>query len=287
MKRVQQLRHGQAMHWVGDGFPVRTFFSYAEPLPFSPFLLLDYAAPNTFAKGTKPRGVGPHPHRGFATVTLALQGEIAHRDSAGHGGTIGPGDVQWMTAARGVVHEELHSDRFTSDGGVLEMVQLWVNLPARAKMTPPSYQDLRADAIPTVALPGEAGSARVVAGTLLGATGPARTVTPVELWDVTLRAGRPTVLPFRQGHTTLLLVTRGEVVVAGEDVVPANALAVLDRFGTKLVLQAKGGDARVLVLGGEPIDEPVVGHGPFVMNTWPEIRQAVDDFQSGRMGRLE
>jgi redox-sensitive bicupin YhaK (pirin superfamily) len=192
-----------------------------------------------------------------------------------------------MTAARGVVHEEMHSERFTRAGGVLEMVQLWVNLPARAKMTAPSYQDLRADAIPNVALPAEAGIARVIAGTLLGTTGPARTVTSIDLWDVTLRAEQPTTLPLPQGHTTLLLVTRGDVVVAGKDVVTANALAVLDRFGTKLSLRAKGGDAHVLVLGGEPIDEPVVGHGPFVMNTWPEIRQAVDDFQSGRMGMLE
>ncbi len=287
MKRVHQIRKPAQPHWVGDGFPVRNFLSYQEPEPFRPFLLLDYAAPHTFAPSTKARGVGPHPHRGFETVTIAYQGEVAHRDSAGHGGTIGPGDVQWMTAAAGVVHEEMHGERFTREGGTFEMVQLWVNLPARAKMQKPRYQDLKSAAIPVVALPGNAGQARVIAGTLLSATGPAHTVTPVGLWDVTLRAERPTTLPLTAGHTALLLVQRGAIVVAGADAVASNELAILQRDGSTLELCARGGDAQVLVMTGEPIDEPVVGHGPFVMNSWPEIRQAVDDFQSGRMGNLD
>jgi redox-sensitive bicupin YhaK (pirin superfamily) len=191
-----------------------------------------------------------------------------------------------MTAASGLVHAEMHGEAFTRTGGLMEMVQLWVNLPARAKMSPPRYQDLLAAAIPTVELPGDAGHARVIAGELLGAKGPARTFTPVELWDTTLRAGRPTRLPVPDGHTTLLLVQSGAVRVAGTDPVAAGELAQLDRAGDVLELEATGGDARLLVLAGAPIDEPVVGHGPFVMNSWAEIRQAIVDYEAGRMGTL-
>ncbi|HEX5050783.1 MAG TPA: pirin family protein [Planctomycetota bacterium] len=287
MKRTVSIRRGAAPHWVGDGFPVRTFFSYGDGSAMSPFLLLDYAPPTHFEPAERPRGVGPHPHRGFETVTIAYQGTIEHRDSAGHGGSIGPGDVQWMTAASGVVHEEMHGREFTHTGGALEMVQLWVNLPARHKMSPPSYQDLRDERIPTVALDGGAASVRVIAGTCLGTRGPARTFTPIELWDVRLAADRSVELPVPTGHNTMLLVQTGRVRLAGPSEVNALELAVLGPEPGELRVEAVAGDARLLLLAGEPIAEPVVGYGPFVMNTRQEIVTAMRDYESGRMGRLD
>jgi len=287
MKRLQQLRRGQSPHWVGDGFPVRTFFGYDEPQPFSPFLLLDYAGPAEFPAAARPRGVGPHPHRGFETVTIVYQGEVEHRDSAGHGGRIGPGDVQWMTAASGLVHEEMHGAAFTRTGGTMEMVQLWVNLPARDKWNKPRYQDLTTGSIPSVALANDAGVARVIAGTCQGVRGPAKTHTAVDVWDVTLRAGREARLAVPAGHTALLLVQQGAIQVAGQDAVAAMEMAVLDRDGDGVDVVAKHDGARVLVLAGAPIDEPVVAYGPFVMNTKAEIRQAIEDFEHGRMGSLD
>jgi hypothetical protein len=272
--------------WVGDGVHVRSIFSYADdPDETSPFLLLDYAAPMTFRPTADRRGVGPHPHRGFETVTVAFAGEIEHRDSLGHHGLIGPGDVQWMTAASGVLHEELQTEALSRGGGTLVMALFWVKLPARRKAGPPAYQDLRAAAIPAVALPGDAGDVRVIAGVFEGTRGPARTATPVELWDVRLRGGHEAVLPLPAGHTGLLLVTRGPVAVADGVELDAEHLAVLSRDGAA-VRVAAASDARVLVLGGEPIDEPVVGRGPFVMNTWDEISQAIHDLQDGRFGAL-
>ena len=285
MKRVQQVRRGSPPHWVGDGFPVRTFFAYDEPAPFTPFLLLDYGGPAQFEPAEKPRGVGPHPHRGFETVTIVYQGEVEHRDSAGHGGRIGPGDVQWMTAASGIVHSEMHGDAFTRTGGMLEMVQLWVNLPARAKMGKPGYQDLTAAAIPTVALANGAGSVRVIAGSCLGARGRARTHTPIELWDVTLRGEQAAEFALPAGHTAMLLVQRGALRV-GDERVAQHELALLTRDGDRVALRADGADARVLLLAGAPIDEPVAAYGPFVMNTEAELRQAFADYHAGRMGSL-
>ncbi len=285
-KKVLRIRKAPPMHWVGDGFPVRSMFSYdADAEALSPFLLLDYAAPAEFGPSAgEPRGVGEHPHRGFETVTIVYQGEVEHRDSAGHHGKIGPGDVQWMTTASGVVHEEKHGQDFTRKGGTVEMVQLWVNLPARLKMSPPRYQDLLDRSIPAVSLPDGAGTVRVIAGEFQGAKGPARTFTPVNLWDVRLKAGHTARFDLADGHTTVLLVLRGGVEVHGE---PANEaeLVELDRRGQEVSLAAKK-DATVLVMSGEPIEEPVAGYGPFVMNTQAEIRQAIRDYQMGKMGRL-
>jgi redox-sensitive bicupin YhaK (pirin superfamily) len=286
MKRVQKLIRGADPHWVGDGFPVRTFFSYTDGPAFSPFLLLDHAGPARFEPSDRARGVGSHPHRGFETVTIVYDGEVEHRDSTGNGGRIGPGDVQWMTAASGIVHEEMHGADFARRGGTLEMVQLWVNLPARDKMAPPRYQGLTAASIPTVQLAGGAGSVRVIAGRCGGANGPAQTFTPIDLWDVRLEPGRSTALELPAGRTALLMVLRGGVRVAGADDVPAAAMAILDRAGDTLELTAGAEGARALLMSGEPIDEPVVGYGPFVMNTRAEIGKAIDDFQSGRMGTL-
>src|SRR5688572_11820251 len=211
MKNIQSIHRAGDPHWVGNGFFVRSAFTYDDlGRELSPFLLLDYGAPRHFAPTERRLGVGPHPHRGFETVTIAYQGEIEHRDSTGGGGVIGPGDVQWMTAANGIVHEEFHSTAFARAGGTLEMVQLWVNLPAVHKKAQAHYQPLLRDQIPEAPLPDDAGIVRVIAGSFGGPQGPATTYTPIELWDVSLRAGKHLVLPLREGYTSAFLVLRGE-----------------------------------------------------------------------------
>lgn len=285
MKKLIGIHRDAEAHWVGNGFPVRTLFSYQSHGPsISPFLLLDYAGPATFSPSEEPRGVGEHPHRGFETVTIVYQGELEHRDSAGHHGTIGPGDVQWMTAASGVVHEEWHEQAFTKRGGVLEMVQLWVNLPAKDKISPPRYQDIRAGQIPTVDLEG-GGTVRVIAGTFQGAKGPARTFTPVNVWDVRLKAGHRAEMAIPDGYTTLVLVLKGKARMNGSESAAEADLAIFDRGGDRITVEAAE-DATLLVLSGEPIAEPIAGYGPFVMNTQEEIRQAIRDYQTGRMGHI-
>jgi len=286
MKSVQRVVRDVRPHWVGDGFPVRSLFSYHEDAAaVSPFLLLDYAGPYEFAPAEAVRGVGEHPHRGFETVTIVYQGELEHRDSGGNSGKIGPGDVQWMTAASGVVHEEYHSLEFARNGGTLEMVQLWVNLPAAEKMSPPRYQEILNRTIPIVAVGDGGGAVRVIAGKFGGTTGPARTVTPIDLWDVRLKAGGTVDLPVADGRTSLLVVQKGKVRVNGTQDASGVELVVFERSGSGVTVEAVE-DATVLVLSGEPIDEPVVGQGPFVMNSREEIRQAMIDYQSGRMGSL-
>lgn len=286
MKAVRRVVRDVRPHWVGDGFPVRSLFSYHEDAAaVSPFLLLDYAGPYDFPPAEAVRGVGGHPHRGFETVTIVYQGELEHRDSGGNSGKIGPGDVQWMTAASGVVHEEYHSPAFAKSGGTLEMVQLWVNLPAAEKMSPPRYQEILGRAIPAVHVGDDAGTVRVIAGEFGGAAGPARTVTPIGVWDVRLKAGGSADLPVPDGHTALLVVQKGKVRVNGTQDASGVELVVLERSGAGVSIEAVE-DATVLALSGEPIDEPIVGQGPFVMNTRDEIRQAMTDYQSGRMGTL-
>ncbi len=285
MKKILGLYSAPRQHWVGNGFPVRSLFSHAgHGVHPSPFLLLDYAGPTHFAPAERPRGVGEHPHRGFETVTIVYQGEVEHRDSAGGGGKIGPGDVQWMTAAAGILHDEFHSHEFTRKGGTLEMVQLWVNLPAKDKSAPPGYQSIRNDDIPSVALPGEAGSMRVIAGNYAGSRGPARTFTPIDVWDLRLNAGKNVELRAMDGRTLALVVLQGTVLVNDTDIAREAQLVLLDRAGTDFTLEANS-DATVLVLSGEPIDEPVVAYGPFVMNTEAEIQQAIDDFNAGKLAR--
>lgn len=286
MKKILGTYSAPRPHWVGDGFPVRSLFSYDTlGRHASPFLLLDYAGPARFTPTAQPRGVGQHPHRGFETVTIVYKGEVSHRDSTGQGGTIGPGDVQWMTAGAGILHEEFHSEAFTRDGGELEMVQLWVNLPARDKMATPGYQAIVDAQIPSVPLPEGAGSVRVIAGDYLGHKGPARTFTPIDVWDLRLNQGAQVALPVTEGHTAAVVVLRGTVQVNGETVVRDAQMVLLDRAGDALTLDANN-DAVVLLLSGEPIDEPIVGHGPFVMNTRDEIVQAMKDFGSGKFGQM-
>ncbi len=272
-------------HWVGDGFPVRSLFSYQTlDRHISPFLLLDYAGPHYFEPTEARRGVGQHPHRGFETVTIVYDGEVEHRDSAGNGGIIGPGDVQWMTAAGGIVHEEYHSPAFARTGGPFRMVQLWVNLPAKDKLAPGGYQAIASAEIPVVDLPDDAGTARIIAGELLGAKGPARTFTPINVWDMRLARDAELTLDLPEGHIALLVVLGGHVTVNGSQEAGEAEVILLGREGSGASVHADG-DSVLLVLTGEPIDEPIVGYGPFVMNSEAEIRQAIDDYNSGRFAR--
>ncbi|TFL11442.1 pirin family protein [Pusillimonas caeni] len=285
MKKVLGIYTAPRPHWVGDGFPVRSLFSYnSHGKQLSPFLLLDYAGPADFTPAAKPRGVGQHPHRGFETVTIVYKGEVSHRDSTGQGGVIGPGDVQWMTAGAGILHEEFHSPAFSRSGGALEMVQLWVNLPARDKSTAPNYQAISDRDIPAVALPDGAGTARLISGELDGHIGPARSFTPMNVWDLRLAQGGYTALTLPEGWSTALVVLRGTVQVNGSAIAREAQMVVLDRAGQNISIEANS-DASILLLSGEPIDEPIVGHGPFVMNSQQEIVQAIDDFNSGRFGQ--
>ena len=286
MKTVLGRYSNPNRHWVGDGFPVRSLFSYNTlGAHISPFLLLDFAGPHYFEPGTTPRGVGSHPHRGFETVTIVYEGEVSHRDSTGKGGTIGPGDVQWMTAAGGILHEEFHSTGFTKSGGPFRMVQLWVNLPAADKMSEPGYQSITSADIPVVCLPDEAGKARIIAGEFAGTKGPARTFTPVNVWDLRLAAGADLVLDLPEGHTAALVVLSGHITVGVDQAAGEAEMILLSRDGEGARVRADG-DATALVLTGEPIDEPIAGYGPFVMNSEDEIRAAVDDFNSGRFGQM-
>lgn len=287
MKKIIGLYTSPRGHWVGDGFPVRTLFSYdTMGKQISPFLLLDHAGPAAFTPTEQRRGVGQHPHRGFETVTIVYKGEVEHRDSTGAGGTIGPGDVQWMTAARGIIHEEFHSEAFARRGGALEMVQLWVNLPAKDKMTDAGYQTILDGDIPTLPLAGNAGSLRLIAGEFDGVKGPARTFTAIDVWDIRLNAGSQVTLDLHAGRNTALVVLRGSVRINDTDVAREGQLALFERDGTQLRLESSD-DAMVLLLSGEPIDEPIVGHGPFVMNTEQEIHQAFADYQSGQFGQMQ
>lgn len=286
MKKTLGIYSAPRPHWVGDGFPVRSLFSYnSHGKQTSPFLLLDYAGPADFVPTNKPRGVGQHPHRGFETVTIVYSGEVAHRDSTGQGGVIGPGDVQWMTAGAGILHEEFHSPAFSQSGGKLEMVQLWVNLPAKDKMAAPGYQAIVERDIPTVELPNDAGQMRIIAGQFGEQTGPAHTFTPMNVWDLRLNQSSFSALTLPDGWASMLIVLHGTVQVNGDAVVREAQMIALDRAGQEISIEANT-DAKVLLLSGEPIDEPIVGHGPFVMNSQQEIVQAIDDLNSGRFGQI-
>jgi hypothetical protein len=284
MKTLDTILRNDKGHWVGDGFPVRSLFSYHDDTAaISPFLLFDYAGPWNFEPTKRHRrGVGEHPHRGFETVSIVYDGEVSHRDSTGDGGSIGPGEVQWMTAGRGVLHEEFHSPGYSRTGGPFRMVQLWVNLPAKDKLTPAKYQAITRDAIVEVTLDG--GRARIIAGEFNGAKGPASTFTPINLWDVRLTPDAHVTLPLPEGHTTMIAVLSGHITIDGQGVGEAE-IARLSREGAGVAITANG-IAMLLVMTGEPIDEPVVGHGPFVMNTEAEIREAIADFNSGKFGAL-
>ncbi|HEU0161028.1 MAG TPA: pirin family protein [Rhizomicrobium sp.] len=287
MKTIDRILRAQGGHWVGDGFPVRSIFAYdREAQENSPFLLFDYAGPYNFPPALAPRGVGQHPHRGFETVTIAYEGEVAHRDSTGGGGTIRPGDVQWMTAAGGIIHEEFHSPAYTKTGGPFRMVQLWVNLPKKDKMAKAGYQGITSADIPVVELANGAGRARIIAGDFGGVRGPARTFSPINLWDVRLDRDAEVTLDLPEGHTAMIAVLSGHVTVKGGAGAGEAEIIRFARDGSQVTLKADG-DAMLLVMTGAPLGEPVVGHGPFVMTSEAEIRQAFTDFNSGRFGAVE
>lgn len=285
MKKLAFIKRNSGSHWVGDGFPVQGIFSYndiAEEM--SPFLLMDYAGPADFPPTTRKLGVGQHPHRGFETVTIVYAGGVSHRDSSGGGGTIGPGEVQWMTAASGVIHEEYHSPEYAAKGGAFEMIQLWVNLPAKDKMSAPGYQGITAAQIPEVALPDQSGTVRIIAGKYGDASGPAHTFTPMNVWDMRLKAGHRVALDLPAGHTTALFVLHGAIRINGQTAGAAE-LAVMERAGSRLEFDVAEGTT-LLLLNGEPLNEPIAGHGPFVMNTREEIVQAINDYNSGHFGQI-
>jgi redox-sensitive bicupin YhaK (pirin superfamily) len=283
--RVKVYQPG-SQHVVGDGFHVRNLFPSNDlDRELSPFIMLDYAGPTFYPATDTPRGVGEHPHRGFETVTIVYQGIVAHRDSAGNSGVIGPGDVQWMTAASGVVHEELHEKEWARRGGTLQAIQLWVNLPRSSKMSAPGYQTILNGEIPVVQLDRGAGSLRVIAGSVGGAKGPAKTFTPIELYDLRLRAGHLTPLQIPNGYNVGVLVLTGQASVGGSHRLSEAELAVFVSTGEPVTIVAEE-DATILVMAGEAIDEPVARYGPFVMNTKAELVQAVNDYQAGKMGHL-
>lgn len=286
-KKSTHILRSTGGHWVGNGFPVQTLFAYPEHgTLLSPFLLLDYAGPMEFPPTEQRLGVGEHPHRGFETVTIVYSGAVEHRDSSGGTGQIGPGDVQWMTAASGVVHEEFHERTFAQQGGLFEMIQLWVNLPAAHKMDPPRYQTILDNQIPVVELPNQQGKVRVIAGTYAGVTGPARTVTPIQVWDLRLSSKQPIQIALPEHHTAALLVLKGECHLHDRDTPLQSAeIAIFEHQHAHIYIE-RADDVTALLLCGEPIREPIVGSGPFVMNTAAEIRQAFSDYQSGAMGHL-
>ena len=278
MKTVLRIHKQPEGHWVGDAFPVHTVLDYQRHPELSPFILLDHFGPADFAPATKRRGVGWHPHRGFETVTVLIDGEVEHTDTAGNGGLIGPGDVQWMTAGSGLLHQEFHSDAFTRRGGRFHGLQLWVNLPAKSKMTPPRYQTLSARDIPVI------DGVRVIAGEYAGTRGPAETFTPINLLLAELKARRSLRLDLREGWSAGLYVLSGKISVNGE-AASAGELVVLSRNGDEVAIEAET-DAVVFVMNGAPLEEPVVGYGPFVMNTTREIQQAFADYHAGRLGTI-
>jgi redox-sensitive bicupin YhaK (pirin superfamily) len=286
-RKIAGIYHGAPIHWVGDGFRVSNYFPSGNDFGqrVSPFILMDYAPPHRFPPTERhQRGVGPHPHRGFETVTLAFEGSVAHHDSSGSAGVIGPGDVQWMTAASGVMHKEYHEQEFARTGGIFHMMQLWVNLPQVHRMDQPRYQALTAEQMGQVELPDSGGHVRVIAGEYQGVKGPAKTFTPVGMCDVRLNSAGQATFSTAARDNALLLVMQGEVEINGE-IACGLDLVLFENEGEKITVRARQ-EARFLLLSGEPIVEPVVQYGPFVMNTEREIRQAIEDFNSGKFGHL-
>ena len=291
MKKIIGVYRNQNMHWVGDGFPVKNLFSYDRlGQAISPFLLLDYAAPYHFNPTTAQHGVGSHPHRGFETVTIAYQGEVSHKDSTGGGGQIKTGDVQWMTAGAGLMHEEFHSEQFAKSGGLFEMVQLWVNLPAADKMTAPKYQAIEAQEIPVIELENSAGHIRVIAGRYqadqLEYRGPAATFSSVNVWDGELKAEHVHHIHVPVDHNTLLVVLSGEMLVNGMQKVQDSSIVLFAQDDEADIQLEALQDSKFLLLTGQPLNEPIQGYGPFVMNTKDEIIQAFNDLNSGKFGEI-
>lgn len=288
-KKVEIVVAPREPHFVGDGFRVHNFIPSAFRMDMqrmTPFIMLDYNSKYHFAPSSTPKGVGVHPHRGFETVTLAYKGRVAHHDSSGGGGVIGEGDVQWMTAASGVLHKEYHEKTFSQEGGIFQMVQLWVNLPAKDKMSTPKYQAIKNAEIPRYTLDNNGGEIEVIAGEYGGVKGAASTFTPVHMLNAKLTSGATVDFDFPANYNTFLLVIEGSITINGEEKVPTDHLALFENEGESFSITADE-DSLVLVLSGEPINEPIAAHGPFVMNTQQELIEAFQDFNQGKFGHLE
>lgn len=288
-KKIEVVVAPREPHFVGDGFRVHNFIPSAYRLDMqrmTPFIMLDYNSKYNFPPSAQPKGVGVHPHRGFETVTIAYKGRVAHHDSSGGGGIIGEGDVQWMTAASGVLHKEYHEESFSKEGGIFQMVQLWVNLPAKDKMSTPKYQAIKNESIPRFQLENNGGEIEVIAGSYKGVEGAASTFTPVNMLNAKLNKGGNASFDFPANYNTVLLVIEGSVKVNGEEQVPTDHLVLFENEGETFTIEASE-NADVLVLSGEPINEPIAAHGPFVMNTREELMDAFNDFNQGKFGYLE
>jgi len=286
LKSIEQIIAPPAPHWVGNAFRVHNFFpGVLEMKRMSPFFLLDYGAKIEFPPSEIPRGVGVHPHRGFETVTIAYHGKVAHHDSAGYSGVIGEGDVQWMTAASGVLHKEYQEEAWSKKGGVVQMAQIWVNLPAKYKMNAPHYQALKHSDFNRYDFPDQKAGVEVIAGNYNGVKGIASTFTPIEMYNVYLKGGAEVPFSFPKEYNTGILVIEGNVIL-NDKPVPTDHFALFGNDGTDMLLKSNE-DAIVLVLSGEPINEPIVSYGPFVMNTKQEILDAYDDLNNGKFGYLE
>jgi redox-sensitive bicupin YhaK (pirin superfamily) len=286
LKPISAILNPPAPHMVGDGFRVSNFFPSGNKLDMSPFFLLDYNAKIEFSARNEPRGVGVHPHRGFETVTVAYHGAVAHHDSAGNSGIIYPGDVQWMTAASGILHKEYHEQAFSKKGGTFQMVQLWVNLPATYKMSTPKYQALKHHEIASVNLPNDAGRIEVIAGNFNGTKGSASTFTPIEMYNAHLKKGGKISVNYPAHYNTSFLVIEGEVNVNDSSIAKKDQMVHFKNKGETIEIEALV-DSLVLMLSGEPINEPIAQYGPFLMNTQEEIKQAITDYNEGRFGYLE
>ncbi|MBQ0769598.1 MAG: pirin family protein [Bizionia sp.] len=289
MKTVELVISPREPHFVGDGFRVHNFIPSGFRLDMermSPFLMLDYNSTYHFPPSKKPKGVGVHPHKGFETVTIAYKGKVAHHDSSGGGGVIGEGDVQWMTAANGVLHKEYHEEEWSKKGGDFQMVQLWVNLPAKDKKSDPKYQAIKNTDINRYELPDSAGTIEVIAGEYKGTKGSAATFTPVHLFNAKLKKGGKADFQIPSEYNTALLVLEGNIAVNGTEEVPLDHLVLMANDGEGFEIEANE-DALVLILSGEPINEPIAAQGPFVMNTREELIEAFNDFNNGKFGYLE
>ena len=288
VKKVEIVAAPRPAHFVGDGFRVHNFIPSGPQMTMKrmdPFIMLDYNSKFNFGATSTPRGVGVHPHRGFETVTIAYQGKVEHHDSAGGGGIIGQSDVQWMTAASGVLHKEFHEREWAKNGGIFQMVQLWVNLPAKDKMSAPKYQAISNDAMEKVDL-GENGFVEIIAGNYQNQKGPATTFSPVHLMNAKLKTGGKAEFNFSGNFNTGALVIEGNIIINGNEKVPTDHFALFENEGENFTIEATE-DSIVLILSGEPLNEPIVPHGPFVMNTKEEIHQAFDDYNNGKFGFLE
>ena len=287
IKAIEAVYPPGPAHFVGDGFRVHNFIPSRHGLDMhrmTPFIMMDYGAKFHFPPSDSLKGVGVHPHRGFETVTIAYKGRVAHHDSAGGGGIIGEGDVQWMTAASGVLHKEYHEESFSKTGGDFQMVQLWVNLPAKDKMSAPKYQAIENVSIPKVLV--ENGYVEVIAGEFQGIKGKASTFTPVHLFNAHLQSGGKAEFSFPADYNTCIIVVEGEVRINdAEEHVPVDHFVLFENEGETFHIEATE-HSKILILSGEPIREPIASHGPFVMNTRQEIMQAFHDFEAGKFGTL-